>query len=179
MIYYGDPCASPGQHTCSDCLDLEFAKVRGIGLMEFDFSLEDWTSTEEWQQAIADGDIDIVPNLRGSYTANPVEGAGYGNLISTLLFDEHQLNVFDPEFVGNVAFWNAYKKLRTKKVVWITENYVFVPQNNKKVSITTPTNISDNDGEVIEQAVVFKWRDRDAALPYAIPSDIFECFIEG
>lgn len=175
-VYYLDNCTDLPSHVCSDCNDPEFGRVQHVFVLKNGYTFSNIASPAEWQTAIENDDVEVIPNVHGSFVSTPQEGPGYGALQSSFNFHDFVLNFFDPNFSVNCEFYNTLSKLRNRKIGFVTADKIFV---SDKPGVFLPAfNIEDNDATPIEWNVQAKYRSRNFPCGSSIPSGIFECFAE-
>lgn len=176
QVYYLADCDAAMVHTCSNCGESELGRIRHVAVPKTSYDFTDITSTAEWQQAIEDDEVEVIPNVHGSFTSTVVEGPGYGDQSTSFLTHEFVLTFFDKEFSANCEFYNSLAKTRNRKLIFVTEDKIFI--SDKAVVFLPSMNIQDDDQTNIEWNVQVKWRGRTLPCGSAIPEDIFACFAE-
>lgn len=176
VYYLTEDCIEVPGHVCSDCADPEFARLRHVFFEKKSHTFSNISSTSEWQDAIENDYVEIIPNVHGSLQSTPQEGPGNGDLMSTFTLNDFVATFFDPVFSDNCEFYNALQKLRNRKFGFVTDSKIYV--SDKPVVILPAMNIEDNDATTIEWNVQVKWRSRNLPCGSEIPANIFECFAE-
>lgn len=176
IVYKNCEPAVPASHVCDPCLDTEKGGIRSLILIKDGTDLTVDSLEADWTAAIETGDVVIIPDTRGSYDGGTAKmGAGYGDLKEKLLGYEHVIQIKDPNFKDNVAFWDY-----AEKVAWRfgfrTDTLIHL---GKKAGMLTAKSTVEED---IESDVVWnveaKWFDTEkmAVGPSASLTNLFKCY---
>ena len=177
--YYPTTCDSliPA-HNCDPCLEREYGRIRSVAFIKDGFVFSNPESLTEWQQAIQNGNVILIPQVHGEL-AEPSEqtGPGYGNTVETLLGFDFVVTYHDPNYAENCDFYNEIKR---------TQNYRFMYKSGTKGHLTEATvtvipkaPIADDLNAEVVWMVQVKWKDNDHACPFTFPAGVLECFITG
>lgn len=178
-VYYPDSCEEElDTHNCDPCEETEFGRIRFHGYIKKGFTFSDPTSPTEWQQAVADGNVIIIPKSNGSFDGgSPKEGPGYGDQETTNLGSAYVANVKDPNYASNYSFYNTLKRSRNWKFFYGTSSKIHI--TNVACSVFPKNPVADDINSVVEWDVQIKWSDSNLPKPYDIPEGIFDnCFIQ-
>lgn len=126
-LYYGEDCDSAiTEPQCSDCVERENGRVRGVFFVKKSYEWTDRTDDQEWLDAIASGDVLIIPYTHGSFDGGtPNEGQGYGDQEVSYLNTQYVTDFFDPVLEGNRGFYNEIKSSRAYEYGFRTENLIW------------------------------------------------------
>ena len=177
-LYYPSSCDEDiPAHSCSDCPDnQEHGRIRGVAYIHKSYTFADPTDPTEWQSAIAAGKVIIIPKTNGSYDGGtPIEGPGYGDQESTNLGSRFSAVYKDPNYAGNVTFYNVLKRSRNWKFCYLTETKLRITR--KTVTVFPKDPVQDDITSLVEWEVTVKWMDTQFGEAFDIPDGIFECFI--
>ena len=177
--YYPDTCnAVVPQHTCDPCLPREFGRIRAVAFIVAGFQFVDPTNLLEWETAIQNEDVILIPRVHGSL-ADPTEttGSGYGDATETLLGFEYVLNFFDPNYKENCDFYNAIKRSQTYRLMYKSSTQGHITDVSVTV-IPKPPIEDDLNSEVVWNVTV-KWKDEDHPCPFDFPAAVLECYELG
>jgi hypothetical protein len=163
-------------HTCDDCALEEGARVRSAFFILNTYSFADPTSIAEWQQAIEDGNVVIIPSTNGTYDGGtPNYGPGFGDQIQRYINSEFKVTYRDPALKSNWAFYEGKKKSSRWKFGFRTETLVWI---GDEVCTIAPKNPVADDIKVgVVWEVEVSWLSRNSPEPFDMPETIFECFI--
>jgi len=177
--YYPSTCVDVvPPHTCDPCLPKEYGRVRAVAFIKEGFEFSDPTSQSEWETAIQNGDVVLIPKVHGTLP-EPSEqlGPGYGDTVETLLGFEFVLTYYDPNYNDNCDFYNALKS---------QQNYRFMYKTSSKghltdvtVTVVPKAPIEDDLNSEVVWMVQVKWKDSDHACPFDFPSAVLECYELG
>ena len=157
---------------CSDCPDKELAGIRSLFLEKTSHSFTDITDPTEWETAICAEDVYVFPRTRGSLDIAEQLAAGFGDTLEDLDSYEFTLNVFDPNYLNNCAFWNTIKKSKNYKVGWRTETKIYYSDKASLIVPKAPV-AEDLKAKVIWN-IMFKFTQEDNPCPSDIPVGIFD-----
>lgn len=175
-VYYPSGCeADLVDHYCNNCETIEGGRVRGTAFIRNDFAFTDPTNPTEWRNGILAKKIIIIPETNGTFDGgSEVEGAGFGNRISTLL-GFNFVSVFnDPNYKLNADFYNLLKRSRNYRYAYLTETQVHITTNT--VSVIPKNPVADDLNSGVFWNVTVKWAEEDLPVPHDIPVGIFTCF---
>ena len=178
-VYYPDTCDPLiPDHACSNCLDRENGRVRGVFFKKKSYEFADPTSVAEWEAAVLSGDVIIVPYTHGDFDGGtPNEGQGYGDQVSTYLNSAYVLNFFDPDLVDNRNFYNEIKKSRNYEVGFRTETVLWFLSGTAVILPKSPV-ADDLNSEVVWNVQVKATSSDEPSMYEAedVISEIFQCF---
>ncbi len=179
-IYYSDACddAIP-VHNCSDCLDRENGRVRTAFFKKKSYTFSDITSVAEWQTAINNRDVIIIPYTHGDADGGtPNEGQGFGDAVSTYLNTAYIVNFFDPDLQSNRNFYNQLKRSRNYEFGFRTENYIWLYAGTAVALPKSPV-ADDLNSEVVWNVQVKITSSDEPSITEApdVIADIFTCFL--
>jgi hypothetical protein len=177
--YYPSTCVDVvPPHTCDPCLPKEYGRIRAVAFIKESYVFLDITSQLEWEAAIMNGDVILIPKVHGALP-EPSEqlGAGYGDTVETLLGFEFVLTYFDPNYAENCDFYNAIKGQQSYKLMYKTETKGHVTQNTVTVIPKAP--IDDDLNSEVVWMVQVKWKDIDHACPFVFPAEVLKCYELG
>lgn len=110
---YGGCGGDEAVHVCHDCPDgrvREFARTRSGGFIKRSYLatlLATVTTLATWETGITDGSIIMLPETSGSYDpGTPKELKGYGDRSKSYGPRTQKLNLNDPDYIDNYAFYN-------------------------------------------------------------------------
>lgn len=179
-IYYDESCEdNQPSHYCSDCLDRENARIRGVFFKKKSYTFSDITSVSEWSAAADNDDVLIIPLTHGDSDGGaPTEGPGYGDSVSTYLNSTHTINFFDPDLKSNRNFYNALKKSRNYEFGFRTEKYVWLFTGTAVVLPKSPV-ADDLNAEVVWNVQVKITSSEEPTITEApdVINEIFTCFM--
>ena len=175
-IYYHGACdVAVPDHYCNDCEDTEKARVSAVAFIKDGFEFNDPSSPTEWQEAIDNKQVVIIPRTNGSYDGgSEVEATGYGRQATKLTGYNFTVNYNDPNYKNNADFYNAIKRSLNYRFAFLTETLIHMV--NTTVSVVPHNPVSDDINADVVWAVTVKWADGDLPVPYDIPAGIFTCF---
>lgn len=176
-IYYPSGCDElVPAHLCDPCEDTEKARVSGVAYIKTSIDFADPSDPTEWQTAINNKDIIIIPQVLGSFDGGAeVEAPGYGRQATKVTGYNFSLNFKDPNYKLNGPFYNAIKNSRQYKIGFVTETQGHLSVNPVSVIPKNPITESLTDDVVWD--VTNKWQDSDLVQPFDLPPGIFdECF---
>lgn len=177
-LYYPDSCETEvPDHVCDPCETLEKGRVSSVALItDPTFEFLDVTDPTEWIAGIESGAITVIPEVVGSFDGGTeVEGPGYGRQSTKLISYDFVLNFRDPNYKSNCEYWNAVKRLRTVRLVYVTEtqaHYVDVP-----VSLIPKSPVTEELNSDVVYDVTAKWSSPDLPCPVNKPAGIFDACV--
>lgn len=177
--YYPDTCnAIVPPHTCDPCLEREYGRIRAVAFIKGDYTFIDPTNQIEWENAIQNGDVVLIPAVHGSLPA-PTEqlGTGYGDTVETLLGFEYALQYFDPNYAENCDFYNALKRSQDYRFMYKTETMGHI--TDKTVTVIPKNPVEDDLNSEVVWDVTVKWKDSEHACPFKFPAAVLECYELG
>jgi len=171
-VYYPGCDTTIPSPTCSDCPDKELGGVRSFFLQKDTYSFADITDPLEWNTALANEDVYLFPKSRGTIEQTEVESAGFGDQAMVVDGYDFVVNVFEPNFVPNVDFWNAIKKSNNYKIGWRTETQVWV--SDEACGIIPKAPVGEDLKLAVIQNVICKFSQEDYPTPSDVPVDVFD-----
>lgn len=158
-------------HVCDPCESIEKARI-GAGAF-YKNTFVDPTNPTEWQDAINNGDVIILPAIRGTFDGgSPVEAAGYGRQSTNLTGYNFTANFLDPNYKSNGDFYNNIKRSRLWKFAYLTETQVHLSEQIVSIVPTNP--VTENTTDDVTWNVAVKWAGPDLPKPYDAPAGIFD-----
>lgn len=179
MAYYPSNCADLPQHDCNPCEPREFGRIRSAAFISKDFYptlIASPTDPTVWAAGQSSGQIIVIPETNGSVSAGSEKtGPGYGDTIETLLGFEFTAKFNDPNYITNVAFYNAMVSQRNFYFAYRTSSQTAI--TNKTVLVSPNKEVKDDlNGEVVWM-VTTKWADNKHETLIDTPTGVFEeCF---
>lgn len=175
-IYYPGGCTEEiGDHYCSNCPELEGARVRAVALIKKGFEFLDPSDPTEWQTGVANKDIIIISGVNGSFDGgSEVEVPGYGDQATFLAGYNFVLTYNDPNYKNNADFYNAIKRSSEYKFAYKTETQIHIVE--KAVSLVPKNPVGEDITGFVVWNVLVKWADKDLPIPYNSPEGVFTCF---
>lgn len=175
-IYYQNNCDNniPGVD-CDPCSDKEKARVRSTGFLHKSFAFTDPTDNAEYEQAVLDGKLYILPRTAGKITPEPIMEKGYGDEEEVLVGYKYKAEIEEPNYKGNALFWNSIKNSKNFKAIFRTETQVHI--SDTVVSIKPKAPVEDDINKNIVWMIEITWTQEDLLLPHDAPQGIFDdCF---
>lgn len=175
-IYYPGSCnVSVPDHYCNDCETPEKGRVSSVAFIKDSFDFIDPSDPVEWQAAIANKDIIIIPRTNGSFDGGAeVESTGYGRQATKLTGYNFTLTYNDPNYKLNADFYNAIKRSQNYRIAYVTESLVHI--SNVPVSTIPKNPVAEDINSDVVWNVTVKWADQDLPVPYDVPANVFSCF---
>lgn len=158
---------------CSSCDEVEGARVRGIAFIRLGYSF-DPESVSDWSRGIDDGDIIVIPQVRGTFDGGvPVTEEGFSIWRTTMLGLNYSLTYIDPSYALQRNLYNHLMWSRDFSVAFITETKLHL--SRMPVTILPKNPVEDAVSGSVNWAVELQWS--DTALPeiYEKPLQVFEC----
>lgn len=161
-------------HECSDCEDVEGARIRGVALIKKGVTF-DYTSAAAWILKIESGDVIIIPMTRGTFDGGaPKEGPGYGDQATRYTGTDYSATYFDPGYRSNRNFYNTIKKYQNYTFAYKTETLVHI--TDKPCQILPKAPVADDPSAEVVWEVNAKWSSQNEPTPYTCPDGVFVCF---
>lgn len=171
IYYVGCPETIPDP-ACSDCPVKELGDVRSLFLVKNDFSFTNISSTAEWTTGLNAKDIYVLPWTRGGLTVTPNETPGFGDTDIDIDGFNFELNVFEPNYAGNCAFWNEIKRSKNFKVGYRTETQVHESDGTAQFIPMAP--IAEDKKASVLWNIVVKFSQEDIPCPSTTPTGVFD-----
>lgn len=174
--YYPSTCDDVVPHDCDPCETPEFGRVRSAFFIKNGFAFNDPTNTLEWQNAIANKNVIVIPFTNGEIPMpSPKTIPGYGDTHEQLVNYEFSCKFNDPNFVSNTDFYNSIAGQRVYKIGWRTSSQCYISPTT--VSIIPMYTVPDDDQTKLVWAIETKWISNQFPVPFNIPATIFDtCF---
>lgn len=172
MSFYHPGCATPPTPVCEDCPSKELGRIRGIWLQKVTYTFADITNATEWQTAICNGDVIPFPYCNGSLAMSEMLSDGYGNVPQTLDSYEFTLDVHEPQYKNNVAFWNAVKKSNQYLVGYKTQTLGHLSSVAAMIFPKAP--VSADIKSKIDLNITIKFVQSDLVVPFTMPSGVMD-----
>jgi len=171
-VYYPGCGTTIPDPQCSDCPDKELGGMRSIWLQKDTFAFTDITDPSEWQTAINNKDVYVFPKTRGTLEQTETESQGFGDQSMVVDGYDFVANIFDPNFVDNVDFWNAIKKSNNYKLGWRSESKTYL--SDEAVGIIPKAPVAEDIKLAILWNIAFKFSQEDYPTPNDIPGTVFD-----
>jgi hypothetical protein len=175
-LYYpgcGDAIQDP---QCSDCPTKELGDIRSTFLVKKGFAFTDITSTAEWTSGIESGDIYVFPFTRGTLEAAENMVEGFGDNEDELDSFTYTLNVIDPNYKGNYAFWNSIKGNKRWRPGYRTETQVHL--FDKTGTIIPKAPVGEGKKTAVRWNVMIKVTQDEIPEPFDMPEGVFDRCID-
>jgi len=174
--YYPTTCESViPPHTCDPCIPKEYGRVRAVAFVKSSYEFSDITNPTEWEQAIDDGNVILIPAVHGNLP-EPSEqvGPGYGDTTETLLGFEFTLTYYDPNYADNCDFYNEIKRTQSYRLMYKSSSKGHL--TGTTVTVIPKAPIEDDINTEVVWAVQVKWKDADHACPFDFPESVLKCY---
>lgn len=166
-------------HICDVCPDFEYARVRGVCLINRDYLdtlLADPTDLTLWQDGIDSGDIIQIGETAGSYDpGTPAELKGYGDRPKTNGPRTHTLTYNDPNYATNYNFYNALTESTQWVPAWRTSTKTHIADVAATITPSDPH--ADDETAVVDWQVAVSWISKNLAAIYDAPLEVFTCAV--
>ena len=146
-------------------------RVRGVAFVKIGVEFVDYANPLEWSFHQKNGNVFIVPEVRGGWEQVSVTVPGYGNnevmnigYSNTLTYSEP----FDPKLID---FYNFIGASNNYRVLFVTDLYVIDSREAVYVAPIAPVSTIDTLNEYVVEAI---WRSRNLPRAYDKPPYIFE-----
>lgn len=174
-IYYTGCANTIVPPSCSDCPPKELGGVRSVWFQKSTYTWADITDPSEWASAIANGDVFIIPKTRGSLDISPLTSAGFGDNSESVDGFEFTLNVVDPNYDDNCAFWTSVRPNLSLLVGYRTETKVHLSSKTAAIAPMAPVQEDIKTG--VFWTATAKWVQEDPVCPQAMPTGVFDACI--
>ncbi len=174
-LYQISACAgNEAPHVCTGCPDTELGRVRSMAFYKKTYEWVDVEDPTEWQTAMDNGDVIVIPETNGSYDGGgtPKTAPGYGDTKTRLIASTFKISYKDPDYEPNYDFYNDKKAANNWIPIFRTENFIHVADATASF---VPKDVVEDDveSEVIWQVDV-EWSSRNHPSLHAIPEGIFD-----
>ena len=174
--YYVIGCDQPvPDYNCNPCPTTEKGRISTAAFIKPDYSFTNPTNPTEWLQAIQDGNVVLIPNVRGKYDGgSEKKGDGYGRAIDRLMNYTFKADFKDLNLYPNAAFYDTIDKTENWKFAFFTGTLVWL--------VDAPCTISTNDAvtEDAESDVVWTanivWQSLFKPRKFIAPVGVQNCF---
>ncbi len=175
-IYYPAGCDEAiANYTADCCPTKEGARIRHVWFQKTTYTFVDPTSQAEWETAVANGDVVIIPNVRGQFDGGTAtKSEGFGDVVEEFESFEGLATFTDPNYLANVTNYNALMKSKTYKFGFCTETYGFV--TDVAASFTPKMPVQSDIKQSVYGDIEVKFVQSDLLVPFVYPQDIFTCF---
>jgi hypothetical protein len=175
-IYYPSGCVTEdAAYVASCCPVKEGARVRHVFLQLNTYTFADYEDQTEWETAVANGDVIIIPNVRGSYDGGTVTTTeGFGDTPTEFESFEGTVSYTDANYLTNVPNYNAMMKSKTYIFGFCTETMLFV--TDVAASYTPKMPVALDIKQSVYGEIEVKFVQSDLLIPYTYPQGIFTCF---
>lgn len=170
-VYYPD-CATISDPGCSDCPSKELGRVRSVFFKRTDYTFVDITNPIEWQTAIQNRDVYVLPYTKGSLDMAENLEDGFGNVDQDLMSYSFTLNIMDPQFPDNCSFWNSIKRNNNYQVGYRTETKIYLSDVGATIIPKAP--IADDLKSRVVWNVIIKFIQENIPCPQDIPNGTFD-----
>lgn len=180
MIYYKSSCDIPiPDPVCDNCIEPEHGRIRSAGFMREDFAFNNISDPTEWENAINEKLIYVLPMTQGDFDGGtPKTAPGYGSVHLRLLTTDYKLKFKDPNYLANAGFWQAMQQTNNWIPFFVTETQVNIA--DKPCQIIAKAMVADDDMSEVVWDVECEWVSSNIPAPAPIPTGIFQCFeVEG
>lgn len=176
LVYYPNPCEEEIiGFSCDPCADPEAGRIRHLAYIKNGFVFINPEDPAEWQDGITNGDIQIIPNVRGeSDGGSDVVAPGYGDQEERIVGRKFTLKVFDNRYKGNCTFWNAKRISKSWRVAYVTDTLVHI--SDKIVTTKPKAPIKQELVQEIEYEIDIIFNQLNDPCPFDKPEGIFDCF---
>ncbi len=166
------------QYNCINCDELiEHARVRHAGAVKKSYLptlLADVTNPAVWAAGIASGDIDLIPDVIGTWNGGePKEAPGFGDQTTSIETYEHEVNFKDQRFKTNSAFYGKLGKSKDRVFFFVTESLIFFSTKPASYLPKSPAG-EDLTGKILWEVKV-KWVEGDVLIPHDRVDEILSC----
>jgi len=174
--YYQNSCdtATPA-FNCDPCGPREKARVRSAGFLKANHIITDYTNAVQWNDAVANNKVYVLPFVSGKVTAEPIIEKGYGDIEDQIVGYKFKAEIEDPNYAQNALFWNAIKNDKNRKFIYRTETKIHVSET--RVSIKPQAPVEDDINKNVVWKIEISWTQEGVMLPFDIPAGVFDsCF---
>lgn len=171
-LYYPGCTETVNDPACTDCPDKELGDIRSIFLVKKTFSFTDIQNPAEWSTGIAARNIYVFPYTRGSLAVAENEQPGFGDTLTTIESYEYTLNVMEPNYKGNWAFWDSIRTSNNWKIGWRTQTQVHISDVTAVINPKAP--VAEDKKQAIFWNIVFKFIQQGLPRPSDMPTSIFD-----
>jgi hypothetical protein len=172
VALYLDNCDALPDHTADICDTGEHGRIGSVAFIKTAYTFTNPSDATEWQDAVAAGNVVIIPEVSGSYDGGkPKDGPGYGRAESTYMGSDHSLKFSDPTYKANIAFYNLLRKSRNYKMAFVTETQVHMIEAPCNFRPIAP--VKDGLDTTVVWEVEVKWVFPDSPLAYDTPVGTF------
>jgi len=174
--YYQVGCSQPvPAYLCNPCPTTEKGRISTVFFIKPEYVFTDPENPTEWLQAMQDGNVIQVINVRGKYDGGSAKkGDGYGREIDRLMNYTFKAEFKDLNFFPNAAFYDTIDKAVNWKFAFLTSTLLWMVD----APITTET--KDEVTEDVESDVVWvagiTWQSTDKPRKFVAPAGIDKCF---
>lgn len=157
-------------YPCSTCPPKENGRVRGFALIPSTTTFSDFTSSAEWTNKIATGDVFVVPNTAGTVAVTPSETPGMGDTEVEISGYDYVLDLMDRNL-------DAYDEVLTvlgnksMRIAWITSSKLWV--STSTVSAAAFSTIEDDIKSEVRINWQVKFYQSSPATTYTRPENVF------
>jgi hypothetical protein len=175
-VYYPAGCeAIVPPHYCNPCDTTENGRVRSVAFIKNTVAFTDPANPVEWETAIGNGDIIVIPEVSGTFNGgDPVTAAGYGDQAEKITGYNFELVFKDPSYVNNADFYNAIKRSRNYLIAYRTSTQTHISTNAVTVIPRAP--VTETLTDEVTYEVTVRFSQGDLPVPVATPPGIFQCF---
>jgi hypothetical protein len=165
-------------HVCGACDDSEAGGISSLAAIHkryYDTLIANPDDEAVWQTGIANGDIIIIPDTKGSMSSTPTFKTGVGRTLKKLTGREFKITAEDPNWKNNHVTYNGLQESRSYHVAWFTETQ---GQISKSPATWTPDEIIEEDIKS-ERAwkVEAEFSQKQFSIPFDMPQAILDCFV--
>ena len=175
-IFYDDACdAAIANYTADCCPDKEGARIRHCWFQKNTYEFVDPTSSAEWNTAIENGDVVIIPNVRGSFDGGtPTVSEGFGDTPEEFESFEGVATFTDPNYLANIVNYNALMKSKNYRFGFCTETFGFLSATAASYNPKMP--VQSDIKQSVYGEIEVKILQSDLLDKFVYPQDIFTCF---
>lgn len=168
-------------HYCDPCDEGEKGRIRSIAFIAKSIAstiVAPWDLTT-WLAAVEAETIHIIPQTSGTYDGGtPKEIPGFGDELTKKVGDDYVLTFKDPNYLENIAFYEALEKLEFIPA-WRTETLVsFAGAGIKGCKVTAKAPVEDDLESIVAWNVEVKWFGESKPVSSATTPivTLFSCF---
>jgi len=173
--YEGGNCTPPPAYTFDPCLATEHARVRAVALLAPGFYFVDPTSLTEWNNAIAAGNVILLPETRGKFDGGSAKkGEGYGAQKERTLFYDFQLDFKDLAMYPNAVFYDTIDKVQNWQLAYFTETLLWLVYS--PVDISVKDAVTENIEDEVVEEVMITWQSKSHPQKFVKPAGLLPGF---
>ena len=174
--YYVVGCTQPvPAYSCNPCPTTEKGRISTAFFIKPDYIFTDPTDPTEWLQAQQDGNVIIIPNVRGKYDGGASKkGEGYGREVERLMNYTFKAEFKDLNLLPNAAFYDTIDKATDWKFAFLTETILWMV--DYPVTIETKDEVTEDAESDIFWLSAVSWQGKNKPRKFTAPAGISNCF---